>query len=101
MRAAATFLNRLRGAALAALAGVLSGCTSPPDYPPHLACPARADPLVLRVPTDRQPTHTGEPGKLDEELAGLDALGGKTLDPAAAPPDQRQALDRFLAETFG
>lgn len=89
------------GVAGVALAIVFPGCSRTPDYPPDLTFAPRADRLVLRVPTDRQPTATGEPGKLDEELAGLDALGGKTADPNAIPAPQRQPLDAFLAETFG
>ncbi|MBX9584946.1 MAG: cytochrome c [Gemmataceae bacterium] len=78
----------------------LAGCGPPPEYPPDLAFPARADRLVLRVPT-AQPAGPTDPGPLDAVLAGLDARGGKTLDPAAAPPEAREALARFLAETFG
>jgi mono/diheme cytochrome c family protein len=100
MLAAGTVRRSLRGAALAALAVVLSGCGSAPDYPPHLTFPPRADRLVVRVPT-AQPTAGGEPGKLDAELAGLDALGGRTFDPAAARADHRDALNDFLAEAFG
>jgi mono/diheme cytochrome c family protein len=96
--------DRIRGltlsAAAAALAVVLSGCGSPPAFPPDLAFPTRDDRLVLRVPT-AQPVAAGEPGKLDAELAGLDALGGRTYDPAAAPADHRAALDRFLLDAFG
>lgn len=55
---------------------------------------------MLAVPT-REPTELSRPGKLDEELAGLDALGGKTFDPAAVPLEQRRSLDKFLAEAFG
>jgi mono/diheme cytochrome c family protein len=83
------------------LAAAVSGCAGKPDYPPDLTFPPRADRLVLRVPTDRQPTATGEPGKLDAELAGLDALGGKTADPNAIADPHRRALDAFLADTFG
>lgn len=79
---------------------VISGCGAKPDYPAHLTFPPRTDRLVFRVPTS-QPAGPGEPGKLDDELAGLDALGGKTFDPAAAPADQRKSLDAFLADTFG
>ncbi|MDB5307759.1 MAG: Cytochrome c [Gemmataceae bacterium] len=92
--------GRSRGAAVAALAVVLSGCGGPPPYPPDLTFPVRDDRLVLRVPT-AQPGGTGEPGKLDAELAGLDALGGRTAEPSAVPAVHRQTLDRFLAETFG
>ena len=51
MLAAGTVRRSLRGAALAALAVVMSGCGPAPDYPPHLTFPPRADRLVVRVPT--------------------------------------------------
>ena len=101
MRSACGIRWRLRGAAVAALAVVLSGCGSPPDYPPNLTFAPRTDRLVIRVPTDRQPAGFGESGKLDAELAALDSLGGQTLDPAAIPTDQRAALTAYLNETFG
>jgi mono/diheme cytochrome c family protein len=84
----------------AAVAVALAGCGPPPAYPPGLVFPARADRLVLRVPT-AQPAGGNEPGRLDAELAALDALGGRTFDPAEAPADAREALGRFLAEAFG
>lgn len=96
--------RRIAGRVVLALAAGLAapGCRgSKPDYPPDLTFPPRADRLVLRTPTDRPPTATGEPGKLDDELAGLDALGGRTADPTAIPAAHRQALDTFLADTFG
>lgn len=85
---------------VAAVALTAAGCGKPPAYPDDLRFPARADRLVLRVPA-AQPTEGNKPGKLDAELAGLDALGGKTADPADAPAEAREALDRFLAEAFG
>ncbi|HJZ55454.1 MAG TPA: cytochrome c [Gemmataceae bacterium] len=100
MRGATPKLIRPRSAALAALAVVLSGCGSRQEYPPEMPFPARADRLVIRMPT-QEPAGFGQPGKLDEELAGLDAIGGKTFDPADAPPGQRQPLETFLADTFG
>ena len=99
-----TLRNR-RGAAWAALAVVLagcscSGCAKPPDYPPHLSFPPRADRLVLKLP-ERQPDGVGEPQHLDRDIAQLDALGGRTADPESLPPEQRQALEKVLIETFG
>jgi mono/diheme cytochrome c family protein len=102
-----TSLNpkRLRSAVLAALAVVLSGCgssgcSSHQEYPPELPFAPRSDRLVLSVPT-REPAGPNKPGNWDEELAGLDALGGKTFDPEKLPADQRQQLESFLAHTFG
>ena len=92
--------QRFGGAALAAIALAASGCGSAPDYPAHLTFAPWADRLVLRVPTSAA-AGTGEPGKLEAELAALDSLGGRTLDPAAAPADQRDALTRYLNDTFG
>lgn len=83
-----------------ALAVVLAGCGKPPPYPADLTFPQREDRLVLRAPT-AVPERTGEPGKLDEELAALDARGGRTADPANAPADHRFALDRCLVDVFG
>jgi mono/diheme cytochrome c family protein len=93
------------GAALAALAVVLaalvpSGCNRNKDYPPDLTFPPRADRLVLKLPTSAPP-RSGEIGKLDAEVAALDAAGGRTADPAALPAAARAALDAVLREAFG
>lgn len=92
------------GAALAALACVLAvlpaGCNRKPGYPPELTFPPREDRLVLALPTN-VPARPGEIGRLDAEIAALDAAGGRTADPAALPADGRAALTRFLRETFG
>jgi mono/diheme cytochrome c family protein len=85
--------------AAAALPGC-GGCGSPPSYPPDLTFAPRTDRLVLRVP-NVQPATTGEPGKLEAETAALDSLGGRTVDPAALPPDRRDELDAYLVNTFG
>jgi mono/diheme cytochrome c family protein len=76
------------------------GCSSKKEYPPNLTFPSRADRLVLKLP-ERQPEKVNEPGKLDEELAALDALGGKTVEPGAISADARAALDQFLKDSFG
>jgi mono/diheme cytochrome c family protein len=86
--------------ALAVVLVVLSGCESKPGYPSSLEYPTRTDRLVLRVPTS-QPATLGEPGKLDEELAALDSLGGQTFDPGLALSAHRRAIDVYLSETFG
>ncbi len=84
----------------AVIAVALSGCGSPPDFPAEMPFAPRTDRLVLKVP-DRQPAGGNEGGRLDEELAGLDALGGQTADPASLPAVPRQALNAYLAATFG
>jgi mono/diheme cytochrome c family protein len=40
-------------------------------------------------------------GKRDEEIAALDAQGGRTVDPASLSAEPRAALDNFLKDTFG
>src|SRR5439155_12003516 len=97
--------DRLRSAALAALAVVMSGCTSSgcgshPEYPPEMPFESRSDRLVLKLP-NREPDGMPAAKQWDEHLAGLDVLGGKTSLPDAIPVEQRKALDAFLAETFG
>jgi mono/diheme cytochrome c family protein len=87
-------------AALAALACVLTGCGRGQDFPPDLVFPDRADRLVLRPPASAPP-RPAEVGKLDAELAALDAAGGRTVDPAALPAAARAALAAYLRETFG
>lgn len=79
---------------------LLGGCGSKPDYPPNLSFPSRTDRLVLKAP-EAPPPGPSEPGKIVEELARLDAAGGKTADPAALPAATRSALDKYLREAFG
>lgn len=88
------------GAALAVLFSLLSGCGSRSEYPPNYAFPSRTDRLVLLPPTTA-PASLGEPGQIEKEVAGLDALGGKTVDPASAPAETRAAIDQFLKDSFG
>jgi mono/diheme cytochrome c family protein len=97
--------KRLRSAALAALAVVLSGCSaggcqSHQEYPPEMPFEPRGDRLVLQVPA-REPTGIGDPRDWDADLAGLGALGGKTVLPETIPAEQRKALETYLSETFG
>jgi mono/diheme cytochrome c family protein len=87
-------------AALAALAFVTAGCGRNPDYPADLTFPPRGDRLVLRLPT-AAPPRAGEVGKLDAELAALDAAGGRTVETAALPAVARDELDGFLRDAFG
>jgi mono/diheme cytochrome c family protein len=86
--------------ALGVVALALPGCGSKSDYPPNLAFPSRTDRLVLKSP-ETPPTRLLEPGQLDEDIARLDALGGRTADPASAPAETRAAIDQFLKDTFG
>ena len=57
----------------------------------------RAD-RKLREPDE--PAGFGQPANWDADLAGLDALGGKTFDPEKLPADQRGQLEKFLTATF-
>lgn len=93
------------GAALTLLVAVAlalscSGCGSTPEYPVNLSFPSRADRLVLKVP-EKPPERELAPGEREEAIAALDALGGKTADPATVPNDVRLALNRFLKDSFG
>jgi len=86
------------GSALAvAIAG---GCASKHDYPPNLAFPSRTDRLVLELPKT-PPTGFGEPAKIDEDIARLDELGGKTADPRSETSETRAEIDAFLRDAFG
>ncbi|HYH67305.1 MAG TPA: c-type cytochrome [Urbifossiella sp.] len=87
--------------AVLALAGIVPvGCNRNAGYPPELTFPPREDRLVLKLPTTTPP-RPGEIGRLDAEIAALDAAGGRTADPAALPAADRTALGGFLRETFG
>jgi mono/diheme cytochrome c family protein len=77
-----------------------AGCASKHDYPPNLAFPSRTDRLVLELPKS-PPAGFGEPAKLDEEIARLDELGGKTADPRSASATARAEIDEFLKDVFG
>jgi mono/diheme cytochrome c family protein len=97
------------GARVAVLAGLVGlvgclpgcgGCGTSSEYPADFPFPARTDRLVLALPQQPAPG-TNTAGKRDEEIAELDARGGRTADPAAIPADARASLDRYLADTFG
>lgn len=91
----------LQGIALVLFASALAGCDSTPSgFPTELTFPARKDRLVVKLP-ERAPIALGEPGHLEEELARLDELGGKTYDPVMLSETQRQPLERYLLESFG
>jgi mono/diheme cytochrome c family protein len=87
-------------AVLLATAPGCDGCGHKSEYPPTLTFPARADRLVLKLP-DKPAPAMNTAGKRDEEIAGLDALGGRTADPATVSSDARTALDVFLTAAFG
>ena len=97
---AGRWLTVVVGAAVVAAAPGCGGCGSTPDYPPNFTFPARTDPLVLKLP-DKPAPAMNIAGWRDEEIAGLDALGGTTADPATAPADARDALHALLTEVFG
>src|SRR5262245_32047724 len=99
MRASAGRWLLIAAPFLAAVPGC-GGCGSKSEYPPDLTFPARADRLVLKLP-DKPAPAANTAGKRDEEIASLDALGGRTVDPATLPADARAALDAFLKDTFG
>ena len=108
-------------AAAAPLLGVLwlSGCENTFEYaryPKDLVYPLRTDPIVTEKPTS-EVFAPPEPGRLDEEIAQIPKLGGKTIDPtdAANFPDpndpkkpspalrdkQRDLLQTALNKVFG
>lgn len=86
-------------AILTALALVFFTGSSDSDYPTQLPFPSRTDRLVLKSP-EQLPTRLNEPGRLDADLAALDQIGGRTVDPSTLPADLRSALDRYLKATF-
>lgn len=83
------------------LIAAAAGCSTPPDYPTHLQFTPRQDRLVLKLPDQLAPPPTLDRNRMDEEIAALDSLGGRTLDPATLPSDERQTLAKTLFETFG
>lgn len=97
--------KRLRSVAIAALAVVLSGCSSSgcssraPEYPAEIDFEPRADRLVLSIPPV-EPTGFGNPELWDADIAGLDALGGKTFDPKSIANEHLESLKTYLSETF-
>jgi mono/diheme cytochrome c family protein len=84
------------------LAGFLGcgGCRSTTEIPPNVAFPPRADRLVLDLPK-KNPESMNTAGARDEEIALLDSLGGRTVEPSSLPPEPRAALDAFLKDAFG
>jgi mono/diheme cytochrome c family protein len=95
---------RCRVGVAAALIAVVPGCGGcglrPAEYPADLAFPVRADRLVLKLP-DKPAAAVNTAGMRDQEIAGLDAVGGRTVDPATVPAEGHAALKAFLNTTFG
>ncbi|MBM3979253.1 MAG: c-type cytochrome [Planctomycetes bacterium] len=80
---------------LSLLVAGCGGCGSNTEYPPTLTFPPRADRLVLKLP-DKPAPGPNRSGKRDDDVAELDAHGGRTADPPAVA-----GLDVFLKDTFG
>jgi mono/diheme cytochrome c family protein len=87
-------------ASLCAIAVGCSGCGSNSNLPPNVTFPARKDRLVLKLP-EKPAEAMNTAGRRDEEIATLDAQGGRTADPETAPAEARAALDAFLKDAFG
>ncbi|MCS6864293.1 MAG: c-type cytochrome [Gemmataceae bacterium] len=88
-------------AALLAAVPIGTGCGTPAaNYPAQLVFPPRSDRLVLQLPM-QPPPKENTAGRLDEEIAALDAYGGRTVEPRSLAETARNALDQFLTETFG
>lgn len=92
---------RATGACLALCVLLITGCGSSRDgYEPTLHYPARSQPLVLVIPTV-VPTSPAAPGKLDESILGLNALGGRIADPKQLPAERQAELRATLETLFG
>ena len=92
---------RATGVGLALLFFPLAGCgeASPPvGYDPAMRYAPRGDRLVLALPP-ADPPGWDPAGKMDDAIAGLDSLGGKTVDPKSL--DKRQELEAVLEALFG
>lgn len=99
-RGGATLFRRV---AVALFAFALTGCGGPaelPAYEPAARYPLRADPVVLQLPP-AHPASRPAPGKMDEFVRTLPALGGKVADPAKLPDAKRDQLRAALDEIFG
>jgi mono/diheme cytochrome c family protein len=80
-----------------------SGCGGPaslPSYEPTDRYPSRTDVVVVQLPTVH-PTARPGPGKMDESIRTLPALGGKVADPAKLPADKQAQLRAALDAIFG
>lgn len=80
---------------------IIGGCGSPVvHYPAQLVFPPRADRLVLQLPA-QPPLKENTAGRLDDEIAALDALGGRTVEPQSLAEAERNALNQYLTASFG
>lgn len=87
----------------ALLLSAIAGCSESPvsEIPDHLRFASRKDRLVIQVPDREPPPPSIQRGQLDEELASLDQLGGRTIDPQTLPSAAQQRLAIALSELFG
>ncbi|MCE9531775.1 MAG: cytochrome c [Planctomycetes bacterium] len=92
-------MTRLLSIVLPLLFLAQAGCGSQP-YPAGLAYPARTDPIVFQLPLN-PPDGPPPAGKLDEFIAGLNDRGGRVLNPADLPAEQKAKLQEILGELFG
>ncbi len=103
MSSAMSFARRVHVVALAipCLLPLLSGCDLEPEsYPAELTYPLRSDPIVASPPGSTT-WDTHGPGQLDNHIAHLSEVGGKTLDPAKLAAKDRQQLQDTLRDIFG
>ncbi len=85
--------------AIPCLLPLLSGCDLE-SYPAELTYPLRSDPIVTSPPGSTT-WDTSGPGQLDNHIAHLGEVGGKTLDPAKLEAKDRQQLQGTLRDIFG
>lgn len=91
------------GVAVALFALMTPGCGGPaalPPYEPAARYPLRADPVVFQLPP-AQPTARPAPGRMDEFVRALPALGGRVADPAKLQYAAREELRAALDGVFG
>ncbi len=82
----------------------LSGCENTFEYaryPKDLAYPVRTDPIVTDTTKLPESFYSPSPGRLEEEIALLVKLSGRTKDPSVVPADQRKKLQEALNKMFG
>ena len=92
---------RVLALAIPCLTPLLSGCDLGLEaYPSNLTYPSRTDLIVAQPPKDT-PWETFAPGQLDKQIAGLNQLGGVTLDPHDLSAKDRQDIEGALQKIFG